>query len=300
MISIVIPTRNEEKNIGNVLRSIKENDYRKKYEVIVVDGNSSDKTVEISRRMGARVIIQKGKLGVGSARNLGWKNARGDIIVFLEADHKAAQGFLKKIDETFEDKKIIAARPEIKVVVENWFQKIMSVQIELSSRRQKVWEFPIIFRKSVLEKTGGYDEKLSFAEDREFPQRLRKMGIKSKLIKRAVLYVKPIDSLKKLWRQGLWYGKNMIPYVKKSKDYLVVISVFIHSLAMPFLILGIVNNLFLFISGFLFLLMFLRAIQGFLYTKNFYAVLLPLIWIIRGTSSLIGMIISPFAKHRGR
>lgn len=299
MISIVIPARNEEKNIEHLLQSIKNSGYRKKYEIVVVDGMSEDRTVEIAKKFHARVIQQGGKLGVGNARNLGWKNTKGSVIVFIEADHMVGKGFLQEIDKTFLDKNVITARYNPKTVAKNFFQKIFQIQVKMSEKRQKSDEFPTIFRKFVLEKSGGYDDKLSFGEDREFPHRLKSMGIKSVVISKAILYVTVVDSFSRLWKQGLWYGKNMIPYAKKTGDYLVIVSVLINSLALPFLLLGIVSNIFLYLAAFLFLLIFLRTLLGFLYVKSVYTLFLPLIWIVRSTASLVGMIKSPFLKHMG-
>ncbi|MFH8120137.1 MAG: glycosyltransferase, partial [Candidatus Aenigmatarchaeota archaeon] len=174
MISVVIPARNEEKNIGDLLKSIRKNNF-KNYEIIVVDGKSKDRTREIARSYNCRVIVQR-KLGVSNARNLGWKNAKGNIIVFLEADHIVNKNFLKEIYKTFKDKKVKCARPVVIPIKNNWIQKALAVQIELATRRQKAWEFPTIFRKEVLKEVGGYDESINFAEDRELPQRVKKAG----------------------------------------------------------------------------------------------------------------------------
>lgn len=82
-ISIVIPTLNEEKNIHRVLRDIK-NSRCKVYEIIIVDGYSTDKTVEIAKRYGAEVIYDnKGK---GSALIKGMNEAKGDIVITMDAD----------------------------------------------------------------------------------------------------------------------------------------------------------------------------------------------------------------------
>lgn len=88
MISVVIPTLNEEKTIGKVIDSIPR-DFLKKMgydvDVLVVDGNSSDRTVKIALKKRARVVIVK-KRGYGLAYLIGFKYARGDIIVTLDAD----------------------------------------------------------------------------------------------------------------------------------------------------------------------------------------------------------------------
>jgi glycosyltransferase involved in cell wall biosynthesis len=85
-ISIVIPTLNEEKNIGKILKSIK-NEMRKrklKHEIIVVDGYSTDNTIKIAKKYNVKVLFDK--LGKGSALRKGFKAAKGDIIISIDAD----------------------------------------------------------------------------------------------------------------------------------------------------------------------------------------------------------------------
>lgn len=88
LISIVIPTLNEEEGIEKTIRSIpqkKLNDLGYNLEIIIIDGNSTDLTREIATRMGARVILEKRK-GYGRAFKTGFSEARGDILVTLDAD----------------------------------------------------------------------------------------------------------------------------------------------------------------------------------------------------------------------
>jgi glycosyltransferase involved in cell wall biosynthesis len=83
-ISVVIPTLNEEQNIGNLLHQVKPmlKDYA--YEIIVVDGYSKDRTVAIARDLGAKIIYDD--VGKGSALTKGIKAGRGRIIVSMDAD----------------------------------------------------------------------------------------------------------------------------------------------------------------------------------------------------------------------
>ncbi len=80
-ISIIIPARNEEKTIGEIINKCKS--YGN--EILVVDGHSQDKTKEIAQSLGARVILDNGK-GKGDALRCGIKRVKGDIIVFIDAD----------------------------------------------------------------------------------------------------------------------------------------------------------------------------------------------------------------------
>lgn len=93
MISIIIPTLNEERNLAYVLKDVKKWFKKKKmdYEIIVVDGYSKDKTVEIAKRHGAIVFFDA--VGKGSALRLGMKKAKGDVIIMMDADcsHRAIE-----------------------------------------------------------------------------------------------------------------------------------------------------------------------------------------------------------------
>ena len=87
-ISIILPTLNEEKGIGKTIDSINTDYFKKKkwdFEIIIVDGDSKDKTQEIARKKGVRVIIEKRK-GYGRAYKTGFPAATGDIIVTGDAD----------------------------------------------------------------------------------------------------------------------------------------------------------------------------------------------------------------------
>ena len=83
-ISVVIPTLNEDKNIGRVIPRVKTALKGKKYEIIVVDGHSTDKTVQIAKEMGAKIIYDE--MGKGSALAKGLTKSNGNIIVAMDAD----------------------------------------------------------------------------------------------------------------------------------------------------------------------------------------------------------------------
>jgi glycosyltransferase involved in cell wall biosynthesis len=87
-ISIIIPALNEENGIEKTLSSIPKNELFElgySVEIIIVDGNSTDLTRRIAAQMGARVVIEKRK-GYGRAYKTGFSEAKGDILVTLDAD----------------------------------------------------------------------------------------------------------------------------------------------------------------------------------------------------------------------
>lgn len=103
-ISVVIPVYNEEKYIGKCLESIV-NQIEKPDEIIVVDNNCTDKTVEIAKKFGA-IIVKERKQGIISARNAGFNNARYEIIARTDADAILPNDWIKKIKEYFKDSKL--------------------------------------------------------------------------------------------------------------------------------------------------------------------------------------------------
>ena len=93
MLSIIIPTKNEEYYLPKLLESIKRQDY-KNYEIIVADAGSKDKTRDVARKSGCKVV--KGGLpSIG--RNNGAKYAKGELLLFLDADTVLPENFLKDL-----------------------------------------------------------------------------------------------------------------------------------------------------------------------------------------------------------
>lgn len=100
-VSVVIPARNEEKYIGKCLQSLLEQE-EKADEIIVVDNNSSDKTAEIAKSYGARVIKEKTQ-GITYARTLGFNSAKFEIIARVDADTTVPKDWILRIKKDFED-----------------------------------------------------------------------------------------------------------------------------------------------------------------------------------------------------
>jgi glycosyltransferase involved in cell wall biosynthesis len=93
-ISVVIPARNAEATIARVVAAVAEGDDAPE-EVIVVDDVSTDATADVAERHGARVIRLEKQRYAGGARNRGWEEASGEVIVFLDADAVPAPGWAR-------------------------------------------------------------------------------------------------------------------------------------------------------------------------------------------------------------
>jgi glycosyltransferase involved in cell wall biosynthesis len=102
LVSIIIPVKNGRQTINNCLWSIRRS-YYKNYEVIVVDDHSTDDTLEIARSHPCLVLEAKDQRGANHARNLGTQYAKGEIIVFLDADIVITRETLLTIVESLEE-----------------------------------------------------------------------------------------------------------------------------------------------------------------------------------------------------
>ena len=130
-LSFIIPTLNEEKNIPKVVGQFSKLKGIINYEVIIADGGSKDKTLELARKFGSRTCVNKAnKQTIAGNRNTGAKIANGEILIFCDADTQFEDvvNFSKEVVEVFKNKNIIAAMPRIAVFPEEriWKDEVFS------------------------------------------------------------------------------------------------------------------------------------------------------------------------------
>lgn len=106
MLSIIIPTLNEEKHVDALLEALKRQ-LAAEDEIIVVDAHSKDRTAEIAESHGAKVLLRP-KKGVGLARTEGAKEAKNGVLVFLDADCIPPENFAERIRGHFSNPKVRA------------------------------------------------------------------------------------------------------------------------------------------------------------------------------------------------
>ncbi|MCC6117789.1 glycosyltransferase [Lactiplantibacillus plantarum] len=107
LISIIVRTYNESKHLPELLKSLSDQSFQN-YEVVVVDSESTDQTVNIAKQYGARVVeIHKTDFNYSYASNVGIESARGKIICFLSGHSVPANNnYLQKIADLFSDEKV--------------------------------------------------------------------------------------------------------------------------------------------------------------------------------------------------
>ena len=108
MISVIIPVYNDRDHITQCLNSIFNCNFKKQFEVIVVDDGSSDGLEKIVSSFSCRFISTGRNSGPGAARNLGAEFAKGDILAFVDSDCVVSENWLPVIDNIFLNNKIKA------------------------------------------------------------------------------------------------------------------------------------------------------------------------------------------------
>jgi glycosyltransferase involved in cell wall biosynthesis len=202
MISIIIPTLNEEKVIGKTISSLQRL-HGYDFEIIVSDGKSKDKTVEIAKSLGAQVVIYEGitRQTIGAGRNLGTSLASGEFFVFLDADVTIPDidNFFKKTLNLFEkNKKIMAlvvrqeVSPEVETFADKFFFTIVNYVYFMLNNILHFGgaggEFQMI-RASAFKDLGGFNEQLAAGEDNDMFQRLAKRGRTRMLLSLKVIHM---------------------------------------------------------------------------------------------------------------
>lgn len=177
MLSIIIPAKNEEKHIGKLLSSIRKQSF-KDYEIIVADAKSTDKTREIAKKYGAKVV-NGGMPGPG--RNRGAEVAKGKDLCFIDSDAIIPKDFLKKNYGEFIKKDLDVAAALLDPLSTKLIDKLIHHHINLfyvvfQKISPGAMGINIFAKKKWFDKVKGFDEKIYFAEDYHFVQKIWKAG----------------------------------------------------------------------------------------------------------------------------
>lgn len=233
-VSVVVPAYNEEKVICRTIESLLNSTY-KHFEIVVVDDGSSDKTFEIANQNFGNhenvTIYTKENGGKAEALNYGWHNAKGEIIVALDADTIFPAETISELVKRFAEEKIGAVAGNAKVgnrinLVTKW-QALEYVTSQNFDRRA----FSLLncitvvpgsvgaWRREVLEKTGGFSND-TLAEDQDLTIQVRKLGYEIGYTENAIGLTEAPDSLRGLAKQRFRWSYGTLQCLWKHKDAL--------------------------------------------------------------------------------
>lgn len=191
--TIIIPAWNEERYIGKCLGGVSKQKTNYKFETIVVNNNSTDKTEDVVKSLGFK-IIKETRQGVSFARNTGAKNAKGEVLIFVDSDCIIPPDYVERVVNYFKNNPGVSvlagpyiyydAGPLVRYVTERlhyyyWYFRT----VKYFNGFQGVSGGNMIVRKDVFEKLGGFNENITDIiepEDLDFAIRVNKESLIAK------------------------------------------------------------------------------------------------------------------------
>jgi glycosyltransferase involved in cell wall biosynthesis len=176
-ISVVIPTKNEGELMAACLKSVY-NQSTRPSEVIIVDGGSTDNTLEIATKYGAKIVKEQGFSSPANARNLGVELSEGTILLIMDADVILQQDCLKNALKAFNDETVIGVLPYEQNQDDSYIERIQRkwnegsrTAIGIGLKQAKTSGLVGFYRKEVLERV-KFDTRYGFGEDDDFSARI--------------------------------------------------------------------------------------------------------------------------------
>jgi glycosyltransferase involved in cell wall biosynthesis len=210
-ISFVVPTKNSERTLESCLASLKAQTYED-VEVVVVDNRSTDGTLDIASRL-ADVVETFGPER-SAQRNRGTALSSGDVVVFVDSDMTFEPGVARDLVD------VLAVRPEIGAVIipersfgEGFFARCRVLEKSLYVGDDSV-EAARAFRREEIERLGGWDERLTAAEDWDLADRTRSAWIGVARVESYIWHDEGHIRLAATFAKKRYYGRWIAEYLR--------------------------------------------------------------------------------------
>ena len=230
IISVVITAYNESDNIQACISSIKAQDFcQKSCEIIVIDNNSTDNTLEEAKKLGVFCAVEH-KKGPAAAKNAGIGLSKGNIIAFIDGDCIATKEWLKNIVSGFEKSDVGCVAGGIRAMEDESASPLEKFLIKKGylSQAQHIRNIFLPFaatanaayRKDVLDRIGLFDEGLLNGEDADFSWRMQLFtDYKLRYVPDAAVFHPYESKPKELFRQKRRHAYGSVMLYKKYKKY---------------------------------------------------------------------------------
>ncbi len=211
-ISVIIPTRNNSGTLAPLLTSLHGQGYRD-LEILVVDNASTDDTRAIAEGAGARVFLQGPERS--AQRNRGAREARGDLLLFLDSDMEATPGLLQEVAERASQADGLCLR-EI-ITGSDYWTRVRAFE-RARYFRSDLFEAARAFWRDVFDRLGGYDPALTGQEDYDLHARFLEAGYRLGWADRPLLHHEEAIGFFQYLRKRGYYGRTDSLYASKHPD----------------------------------------------------------------------------------
>jgi glycosyltransferase involved in cell wall biosynthesis len=225
LISVIVPALNEERYLPKTLTLLADamRECPHPVELIVVDNDSADTTARVAERFGA-TIVRETVHNVARVRNAGASIARGDILVFLDADTEVPCNFLARVSQAVADPNVLGGTADVvhspRSAVVRLYLACWRLVGKLFGMAQGAAQF---CRRPIFERLGGYDESLFMGEDVDFYWRLKsvsaKVGARVEFLADVQVYpsARRFDQ-RPLWRTLIWTNPLFTAVFRKTPE----------------------------------------------------------------------------------
>jgi len=223
--SIVVPCFNAARTVGRCVDACLGQDYPY-LEIVFVDDGSSDSTLAVLEAYEHITVIAQENKGPASARNLGWRSSTGEIICFTDSDCVPNPTWVSQLIEGYTDACIGAVGGGYDIAnPESWLARCIHEEIRQRHLRMPrqvnyLGSFNVSYTRSVLEQTGGFDERFrrASAEDNDLSYRVIKQGYTLVFDRANCVAHHHTEGLWSYMRQQFWHGYWRIGLYIKQPD----------------------------------------------------------------------------------
>ena len=223
-VTIVVPAYNAARTITSCVEACLAQDYSD-VKVIVVDDGSTDDTTHIARRYPVRYLRQD-NAGPASARNRGWRAARGEIVCFTDSDCVPAQDWVSRLIGEYASEEISGVGGTYDVANEDNLlaacvhEEIVQRHLKMPKYVNYLGSFNVSYRRTVLEEVGGFDEsyRIASGEDNDLAYKVTKRGYKLVFTRKAQVAHYHPDNLWRYLRQQFWHGYWRMKLYRQHPD----------------------------------------------------------------------------------
>ena len=213
LVSVIVPTKNSALLLSKCLDSVKNQTYTN-IEIILVDNNSTDNTKEIASKY-TNFVFNQGPERSAQV-NFGVYKANGEFVYKIDSDFVLESQVISQCVEEIQkgfDAIVVHNSPDVRV---SWIARVRKFEVDMykydithSSAR--------FVKKSVYEKIGGFDPKITAGEDYDFQNKLNRSGFKTGFIEAEALHLGEPTNIWNHLKKYYDYGRDFVNYQSKNK-----------------------------------------------------------------------------------
>jgi glycosyltransferase involved in cell wall biosynthesis len=229
--SVIIPCYNAETTLKVQLEALGSQHWSEPWEVILADNGSTDQSLQIARQYKGKIpnfkIVQANRVkGPAHARNRGAKVAKGESLLFCDADDEVAPGWVAAMGKALAQHDFVACRMESSKLSTPW-----AVEARMCPQKEGLesYKYPPFLphaggggmgiKRKIHEAVGGFDETMPFLEDTDFCWRVQLSGTKLFFVPDALIHIRLRGSTRTMLRQSRLWGEYNVYLYKKYRAH---------------------------------------------------------------------------------